>query len=70
MTVPREGYDDTFSIPGCDPSYVDEAIADAVAQGLLWMTNGPASILGEPVPAGVLSPSAKLRPPPDSHNRR
>ena len=64
MTVPREGYDDTFFIPGCDPSYVDEAIADAVAQGLLWMTNGPASILGEPVPAGILSSSAKLRPPP------
>ena len=65
VTVPREGYDDTFFIPGCDPSHVDEAIADAVAQGLLWMTNGPASILGEPVPLGVLSPSAKLRPPPD-----
>ena len=64
VTVPREGYEDTFFIPGCDPSYVDGAIADAVAQGLLWMTNGPASILGEPVPAGVLSPSAKLRPPP------
>ena len=64
VTVPREGYDDTFFIPGCDPSHVDEAIADAVAQGLLWMTNGPASILGEPVPPGVLSPSAKLMPPP------
>ena len=65
VTVQREGYDDTFFIPGCDPSYVDEAIGDAVAQGLLWMTNGPASILGEPVPAGVLSPSARLRHPPD-----
>ena len=65
VTVPREGYDDTFSIPACDPSHVDGAIGDAVAQGLLWMTNGPASILGEPVPPGVLSPSAKLRPPPD-----
>ena len=65
VTVPREGYDDTFAIPGCNSSHVDEAIADAVAQGLLWMTNGPASILGEPVPPGVLSPSAKLRPPPD-----
>ena len=64
VTVPREGYDDAFFIPGCDPSYVDEAIADAVAQGLLWMTNGPASILGEAVPPGVLSPSAKLRSPP------
>ena len=44
---------------------MDEAIADAVEQGLLWMTNGPASILGEPVPLGVLSSSARLRPPPD-----
>ena len=65
VTVPKEGYDDTFSIPGCDSLHVDEAIADAVEQGLLWMTNGPASILGEPVPPGILSPAAKLRPPPD-----
>ena len=65
VTVPMEGYDDTFAIPGCNSSHVDEAIADAVAQGLLWMTNGPASILGEPVPPGVLGPFAKLRPPPD-----
>lgn len=65
VTVPREGYDDTFFIPGCDSVQVDEAIADAVEQGLLWMTNGPASILGEPVPLGILSRSAKLRPPPD-----
>ena len=65
VTVPRDGYDDTFFIPGCDSSHVDEAITDAVEQGLLWMTNGPASILGEQVPPGILSPSAKLRPPPD-----
>ena len=65
VSVPREGYDDIFAIPQCDSSHVDEAIADAVEQGLLWMTNGPASILGEPVPLGVLSPSARLRPPPD-----
>ena len=65
VTVPREGYDDTFPIPRCDSSHVDEAIAEAVEQGLLWMTNGPASILGEPIPLGVLSSSARLRPPPD-----
>lgn len=64
VSVPREGYDDTFFIPGCSASSVEEAIENAVARGLLWMTNGPASILGEPVPPGVLSPSAKLRPPP------
>ena len=64
VTVLKEGYDDTFFIPGCDPSLVVGAIADAVAQGLMWMANGPASILGELVPPGVLSPSAKLRRPP------
>ena len=29
------------------------------------MTNGPASILGEPIPAGILATSAVLRPPPE-----
>ena len=66
ITVPMDGYEDTLYIPGCDSSQVDESISEAVSQGLLWMINGPASILGEPVPPGVLSPSARLRRPPDS----
>ena len=65
ITVPMDGYEDTLYIPGCDSSQVDETISEAVSQGLLWMINEPASILGEPVPPGVLSPSARLRPPPD-----
>ena len=31
----------------------------------MWLTSGPASILKEPVPAGVLSAAATLRPPPE-----
>jgi hypothetical protein len=65
VTVPMEGYDDIIPIPACDLHQVDEAILQAVAQGLLWMTNGPASILGEPVPPGILAPTAVLRPPPE-----
>ena len=65
VQVPMEGYEDTFFIPACEPDQVGEAISQAVAQGLIWMTNGPASILGEPIPAGVLAPSAVLRPPPE-----
>ena len=65
VTVPMEGYDDIIPIPGCYLPQVDEAILQAVAQGLIWMTNGPASILGEPIPAGILAPSAVLRPPPE-----
>ncbi len=65
VAVPKEGYDDTFSIPGCNSSTVDESISEAVNQGGLWLVNEPASILKEPVPPGILSPSACLRPPPD-----
>ncbi len=65
VQVPMGGYEDTFFIPACEPSQVDEAISQAVAEGLIWMTNGPASMLGEPVPAGVLGPTAVLRPPPE-----
>ena len=65
VQVPMEEYEDTFFIPACEPSQVDEAISQAVAGGLIWMMNGPASMLGEPIPAGILTPSAVLRPPPE-----
>ena len=64
-TVPREGYDDTIAIPKCEPAALETAIGEAVEQRILWLRNGPASIFGEPVPAGVLAPSATLRPPPE-----
>ena len=63
VQVPMGGYEDTFCIPACEPSQVDEAISQAVDEGLIWMTNGPASMLGEPIPAGILTPSAVLRTP-------
>ncbi|MDE0312394.1 MAG: DUF499 domain-containing protein [Caldilineaceae bacterium] len=66
VEVPKEGYEEIFYIPACRPDQVNEAISQAVAQGSIWMTNGPASILGEPIPAGVLTPAAVLRPPPAS----
>ena len=65
VTVPRESYDDLVTIPQCEPATVESAVGDAVERGILWLTNGPASILGEPVPAGVLTPTATLQPPPD-----
>ena len=65
VEVPMEGYEETFFIPKCEASQVDETVTQAVAQGRIWMTNGPASVLGEPVPAGILAPSAMLRPPPE-----
>ena len=65
ITVPMEGYEDTLSIPGCDSSLVDKAISDAVSQGMLWMVNGPTTVLNEPVPPGTLNSTASLRPPPE-----
>jgi len=65
VSMPRTGYEELLSIPKCEPADVETAIARAVEQGLVWLTSGPASILQEPVPAGVLSAAALLRPPPE-----
>ena len=65
VSLPREGYEETLAIPKCESADVETAISQAVEQGLVWLTSGPASILSEPLPSGVLSASAKLRPPPD-----
>ena len=65
VTIPREGYDDAVVIPKCEPQNVEEAIAEAVERKLVWLINGPTSILGEPIPTGVLTSSATLHPPPE-----
>ncbi len=65
VSLPREGYEETLTIPKCEPARVETAILQAVAQGRVWLTNGPASILKEPVPAGVLGAAATLRRPPE-----
>jgi hypothetical protein len=64
VTVQKEGYEETVVIPKCDAAIVEAAINEVVARGLVWLTNGPASILGEPIPPGVLTPTATLQPPP------
>ena len=65
VVLPREGYEETLRVPACEPAYVDAAVEQAVERGLVWMTNGPASILSEAVPAGVLSAARDTRPPPE-----
>ena len=65
VSLPREGYEEALVIPECESTVVEAAISQAVERGLVWLTSGPASILNEPVPAGVLSASAVLRRPPE-----
>jgi hypothetical protein len=64
VQVEREGYEEPVQIPKAAFSVVEKAIQGGVEGGTLWLISGPASILAEPVPAGVLSPSAKLCAPP------
>ncbi|MDE0183895.1 MAG: DUF499 domain-containing protein [Candidatus Poribacteria bacterium] len=64
VNIPKDGYEEPLTIPKCDPAVVDTAVLEAVELGTVWLTSGPASILNEPVPAGVLNAEATLRPPP------
>ena len=64
IQVDRGGYQEPMQIPKAAQEVVETAIATAVADGAIWLLSGPASILGEPIPAGVLSASGKLCVPP------
>lgn len=66
VKVQREGYEEPVTIPGCDPDVLDASMGAAIREGRIWLTNGPASILGEEVPPGVLTPEAILQAPPRS----
>ena len=64
VPVDRGGYQEPMQIPKSSPEAVEKAISTAVEDGSVWLISGPASILGEPIPAGVLSSSAMLCAPP------
>ena len=63
--VPREGYDDTFTIPRCPEHAILDAVQRGVGRGTLWITNGPASVWREEIPYGVLDENAVLHPAPE-----
>jgi len=64
VQVEREGYQEPLHIPKAAQAVVEKAITTAVENGALWLLASPASILGEPIPAGVLNAKAKLCAPP------
>ena len=63
--IAREGYEDRLPIPSCPDDIVVGAVAKAVADGTIWVTNPPATVWKEPIPAGTLNPSAELHPAPE-----
>ncbi|MEW6541887.1 MAG: DUF499 domain-containing protein [Bacillota bacterium] len=62
--VQRENYTEPVTIPGAGRAVVEAAVAGSVKTRKLWLTSGPASILGEDIPAGVLTDAAVLQVPP------
>ena len=65
VQVQRDGYMEPVSIPKACNDVINAAIAAAVESGTLWLVSGPASVLAESIPAGVLTPKAILRQPPN-----
>jgi hypothetical protein len=64
VMVKREGYEEPVIIPKAGEPVLNEAVTKAVEAGILWLTSGPASILSESIPAGVLNADAVLQLPP------
>ena len=64
IQVPKEGYTEPVTIPKASREAVEGAIEAAVRSGKLWLLSGPASILGEEIPTGILNDGATLRKRP------
>lgn len=64
VQVDKGGFTEPSPVPKASADVVNEAIAGAVAAGGVWLLSGPASLLAEPIPAGVLTPHSRLHVPP------
>lgn len=64
LQVARNGYEEPVTIPKAARNVVHESIRTAVRTGRLWLTSGPATILGEEIPTGLLADDARLQAPP------
>jgi len=64
VRIPKDGYEDIITIPRAERTVVEQAVGEAVREGKLWLTSGPASILAEKIPTGILTDDAVLQLPP------
>jgi hypothetical protein len=65
VQVDRGGYTEAQQVPKADSDVVKLAVEKAVADGDLWLVYGPTSLFKETVPAGVLTDTSLLLPPPE-----
>ncbi|MBF0565077.1 MAG: ATP-binding protein [Nitrospirae bacterium] len=66
VQIDKGGYREPLTIPKISSPVLEKTIDKAVEDAVLWLISGPASILGEHIPAGVLNASAKLLAPPEA----
>ena len=64
VQVDKGGFQEPVPVPKASADVVNAAIGDAVEAGKVWLLSGPASLLAEPIPVGVLAPTSTLCVPP------
>lgn len=64
VKVQKQGYEESLPIPKAERNVVAAAVSEAVKDGKLWLTSGPASIWAEEIPVGLLTDDASLQAPP------
>lgn len=62
--VPVGSYEEPVAIPKVGEQIIVETVREAVGKGVLWLTDGPASILEEEVPEGYPTDNSVLHAPP------
>jgi len=64
VQVERSGYQESIQIPKVTHEALTKAVSATVVNGTLWLRSGPASLLGEAIPPGLLNDDARLSAPP------
>ena len=64
VQVDKGGFQEPVPVPKASADVVNAAIGEAVEAGKVWLLSGPASLLAEPIPAGVLTAASTLCVPP------
>ena len=64
VQVDKGGFQEPVSVPKASTDVVNAAIGEAVEAGKVWLLSGPASLLAEPIPPGVLTTTSTLCVPP------
>lgn len=66
IQVNRGSFTEPVAVPKASQAVVEAAVGEAVIDGKIWVLSGPASLLSESIPAGVLTPASRLRLPPEA----